>query len=112
MELVQSDDIVALHRLVVAEAGRFPEIGELFYEAGPKKGETRFEDFFRAAIEAGKAPPQDPRELGQRLKDLVMSDIFQRHMWGVSKPMTGAELQHHVGRSVDVFMRAYGMVPG
>jgi AcrR family transcriptional regulator len=111
MELVQSDDIVALHRLVVAEAGRFPEIGQLFYEAGPQKGETRFADFFRTAIEAGQAPPEDPAEMGQRLKDLVMSDVFQRHMWGVSKPMTAGQLHEHVARSVDIFMRAYGIVP-
>src|SRR5271156_4544540 len=46
MEFLQLDEIVAMHRLVSAEAGRFPEIGPLFYEAGPRKGEVRFTDYF------------------------------------------------------------------
>jgi hypothetical protein len=109
MEFLQLDDMIAMHRLVVAEVGRFPEIGVIFYEAGPKRGETRFTEYFEAAIAAGRVPAGDPRLMGQRLKDLVMSDVYLRRMWGVLPACGQQELRAHVTSSVDIFMRAFGL---
>ncbi len=35
VRLLLSDEVITLHRIVVAEATRFPEIGEALYEPGP-----------------------------------------------------------------------------
>jgi TetR/AcrR family transcriptional repressor of mexJK operon len=109
MEFLQLDEIVAMHRLVTAEAGRFPEIGPLFYEAGPKRGETRFTDYFKQAMEAGRVRPDDPRVLGQRLKDLVMSDLYLRLLWGEPRQLSPRQLRAHVAQSVDIFLRAFDL---
>jgi AcrR family transcriptional regulator len=111
LEILQDDHIVAVHRLVVAEAGRFPEIGQMFYQAGPRKGEVRFADFFQMAMDAGHVPPGDPWMLGQRLKDLVMSDVYLKRMWGMPRAMNAAQQREHVAESVDLFMRAFGISP-
>lgn len=47
---LHSDDAVGLHRLVIAESRRFPELAERFYEEGPRR--------YIAAIEA-RLPPDD-----------------------------------------------------
>jgi AcrR family transcriptional regulator len=107
MEFLQTPDVVAMHRLVTAEIGRFPEIGPIFYEAGPKRGGRRFGDYFQQAIAAGRFPPDDPYMLGQRLKDLVMSDVYLRFQWGVLSHLSPEELRHHVAQSVDIFLRAF-----
>lgn len=109
MEFLKLDEIVAMHRLVSAEAGRFPEIGPIFYEACPRKGETRFTDYFEQAMAAGRIPQGDARLLGQRLKDLVMSDVYLRHIWGVPREMNNTELRDHVAQSVDLFLKAFGL---
>ena len=102
------DDMVALHRLVVAETGRFPEIGRMFYEAGPKVGEVRFTDFLNQAIAAGHVRAVDPKMMGQRLKDLVLSDVYLRRLWGVLDALPPAALRAHVAESVDIFLCAFG----
>jgi AcrR family transcriptional regulator len=102
------DNFVAIHRLVVAETGRFPELGRLFYENGPARGVQRFTEYFERVIAAGRLPPNDPREVGQRLKDLVLSDVYTRRLWGVLEPLSPAELRTHVTRSVDIFLMAFG----
>jgi TetR/AcrR family transcriptional regulator, mexJK operon transcriptional repressor len=107
MEFLQTPDIVALHRLVTAEVGRFPEIGRIFYEAGPKRGELRFTEDFEQALAAGRFPEGDPRVLGQRLKDLVMSDVYLRLQWGVLGHLGAETLRTHVDQSVDIFLRAF-----
>ncbi|HEX3407891.1 MAG TPA: TetR/AcrR family transcriptional regulator, partial [Caulobacteraceae bacterium] len=102
------DSFVSIHRLVVSEAGRFPELGRLFYENGPARGVQRFTEYFERVIAAGRLPPNDPREVGQRLKDLVLSDVYTRRLWGVLGPQSPQALRAHVTRSVDIFLMAFG----
>ena len=102
------DSFIAIHRLVVSETGRFPQLGRLFYENGPARGVQRFTEYFERVIAAGRLPPNDPREVGQRLKDLVLSDVYTRRLWGVLGPLTPEELRAHVTRSVDIFLMAFG----
>jgi TetR/AcrR family transcriptional regulator, mexJK operon transcriptional repressor len=108
LEFLLSEDMIALHRLVVAEAGRFPEIGRMFYEGGPQHGEVRFAEYFEGAIAAGLVRPADPKMMGQRLKDLVLSDVYLRRLWGVLDELGAKALRAHVAESVDVFLRAFG----
>jgi TetR/AcrR family transcriptional repressor of mexJK operon len=108
MTFLWSEQLVTLHRVIFAEVGRFPEIGRMFYEAGPRRGEIRFTEYFEAAMVAGHVPVGDPTIAGQRLKDLVLSDVYLRMLWGVLEPLSPAELRAHVARSVDIFLRAFG----
>jgi len=108
LEFLLLEDIIAVHRLVVAEADRFPELGRLFYEAGPHRGEVRFTEYFRQAMAAGRIPEDDPKVVGQRLKDLVMSDVYLRRLWGVAGDLDATTLRAHVTQSVDIFLRAFG----
>ncbi|HXQ11707.1 MAG TPA: TetR/AcrR family transcriptional regulator [Caulobacteraceae bacterium] len=108
LEFLLREEMIALHRLVVAEAGRFPELGRMFYEAGPERGEVRFAEFFEGAIAAGLVRPADPKMMGQRLKDLVLSDVYLRRLWGVLAPLSAKALRAHVAESVDIFLRAFG----
>ena len=102
------DEFIAIHRLVVSETERFPELGRLFYENGPARGVQRFTEYFERVIAAGRLPPNDPREVGQRLKDLILSDVYTRRLWGVLGPLTPEALRAHVTRSVDIFLMAFG----
>ena len=108
MEFLLLDELIAVHRLVVAEAGRFPELGRVFYEVGPSRGEVRFAEYFDRAMAAGHIRRDDPRMVGQRLKDLVMSDVYMRCLWGLDGGMSRAALRAHVEQSVDIFLRAFG----
>lgn len=108
MRLLQLPEMLGLSRLVMAEAGRFPELGRMFYEMGPKRGEERFTEYFEAAMAAGRLPRADPRVAGQRLRDLVMSDVYLRRMWGVLDDMPPEALEAHVTQSVEIFLRAFG----
>ncbi len=47
------DDSIATYRLITAETGRFPELGRVFYLAGPQKGKEMLAEFFGRAAENG-----------------------------------------------------------
>jgi AcrR family transcriptional regulator len=104
-----SEPVVAIHRLVVAEAGRFPELGRVFYETGPRSGELRLAEYLAGLMGAGLLRPCDPVGAARRLKDLYLSDLYSRRLWGVVGPLTSNEISAIVTEGVDIFLGAYGV---
>ncbi len=67
LEKVTSPEAIALHRLIVAEAGRVPEIGEMFYQRGPNTMIRLLGDFIELGMARGKLRPDDPRKVAKLL---------------------------------------------
>jgi TetR/AcrR family transcriptional repressor of mexJK operon len=107
---ILSGPSIAVHRVGVAEAGRFPQVGRIFYETGPERGSEKLADHFTNLIAAGKIKPVDPRMAGQRFKDLVLSDIYSRRLWGVIGDLTAAQIREHVEEAVDIFLTVFDAV--
>ena len=101
-------ETIAVHRLVVAEAGRFPELGRIFYETGPKRGTENLTRFFADLMDAGRLPRQDPVETARWFKDHLLAGIYNMRLWGIIDDPTPAEIRAHVETSVAVFLKAFG----
>src|SRR5215216_5550769 len=57
---VMQPRILQLRRLVIAEAGRFPELGRTFYEQGPGRTITALATVLERLAERGVLQPDDP----------------------------------------------------
>jgi TetR/AcrR family transcriptional repressor of mexJK operon len=108
MGFILSGASLAVHRVVVAETDRFPQLGRVFYDTGPLRGQERLQVYFQQLIDTGQLRPRDPAMLARRFKDLILSDIHSRRLWGVLTEMTPEELRAHVTESVDIFLAAFG----
>ena len=87
---------MAVHRLVVAEADRFPELGRIFYETGPLIGLRKLSAYFGELIDGGQIRSADPEVVARRFKDLMLSDVYSRRLWGVIGDLTPGEIRAHV----------------
>ena len=108
VRLMLSEDVLTLHRIVVAECVRFPEIGEALYEAGPRRGKLPLIQFLSKAIAAGKLRPGDPERMANHAMELAMAGLYRRRLWNVGPPPTEAEIDENVDAAIRVFMAAYG----
>ena len=106
--LMMSEEIINVHRIVVAEAARFPEIGQALYEAGPKRGKARVAAYFEHAIADGRLRPCDPMRAAEHAFELVMAGMYRRRLWNVGPAPSDAEIDANVEAGIDAFMRAYG----
>jgi TetR/AcrR family transcriptional repressor of mexJK operon len=104
---ILSPKLVAINRVVVAETGRFPELGRLFFDAGPGRGEARFAQIVERAMDAGELRRDDPVMVGRCLKDLILSDYHHRQLWGVLGDTSERRIKAHVACVVDVFLSAF-----
>jgi AcrR family transcriptional regulator len=107
--LMLSEDVLTMHRIVVAEATRFPEIGEALYEAGPKRGKARLTAYLKQAMAEGRMRQADPERAAAQAMDLALCGLYWRRLWNVGPPPTDAEIDANVQASVETFMAAYGV---
>jgi AcrR family transcriptional regulator len=106
--LMLSEEVLTIHRIVVAEATRFPEIGEALYEAGPKRGKARLVSYLREAMAEGRMKPADPERAAEQAMELALAGLYRRRLWNVGPPPTDAEIDANIEAGVATFMAAYG----
>ena len=112
MGFMLSDKALALHRVISSEVVRFPELGRLFYEAGPAVTQARVAEFLAERMAAGVIRRSDPLRAAAFLTGLFKSNLHNRRIWGVLEPMDSAAISAHVAEAVRVFLQGYAPAAG
>jgi TetR/AcrR family transcriptional regulator, mexJK operon transcriptional repressor len=100
--------LLQLRRLVIGEAGRFPELGRRYYERGPGRSTEGLASRFRRLAEKGLLLVDDPELAAQHFNWLILSIPLNRAMFSVEVDFTAAELRRYADEAVRVFLAAYG----
>ena len=108
LRFLMSESALTLHRLIAAEATRFPELGRAFYDAGPRANLARVADYLAKAMAEGRLRRADPVVAAEHLSGLLKGELYRRRLWNVPPAPTEAEITAHVASGVAVFMAAYG----
>lgn len=111
LELILSPDAIALHRIIVGEATRFPMLGEVFWRAGPERERVQIEAFLRSAASAGALSLPDPRLAAEQFVSLVRADLQLRQLLRLEAERGGDEIEIVVEGAVDTFVRAFERRP-
>ena len=105
--LIMSEEAVAVHRTIVANAQQSPKLGQLFWEAGPKRTQEGFQAFLRDEVEAGKLDIPDTKRAAMQFFCLLKGELHARREFGCGEPFTQREIDEHLNATVDFFLRAY-----
>ncbi|HVY35518.1 MAG TPA: TetR/AcrR family transcriptional regulator [Caulobacteraceae bacterium] len=107
LRLILSDDVIAFHRMVVAESGRFPEVGQAHFQAGPCRGKALVLSLLAKAQAEGQLQMPNPDRAADQIFDLTLSDLYRRRLWNIEPRPTEAEMDANVDAAVALFMKAY-----
>ena len=83
---------VALYRLVIGEAGRFPELGETFYKAGPQDKIEHLSRLLGGAMDHGLLRTDDPALAAAHFLSLCRARTHQHLLWGLAPEPSEAEI--------------------
>jgi TetR/AcrR family transcriptional repressor of mexJK operon len=108
LDLVLSPEAVAVNRIIIGEASRFPALSDVFWQAGPERNRAQIEEFLRRAVEAGSLKIDDVRLAAEQFSSLVRGEIHLRHLFGLDTPRHAAALNHAAASAVATFLRAFG----
>jgi AcrR family transcriptional regulator len=109
LERVMQPRLLALRRLVIAEAGRFPELGRTFYERGAGRTIGALARTFERLAERGILQVENPELAAAHFNWLIMSaPINQAMLLGPDNSPASAELRRYADGGVGAFLAAYG----
>ena len=96
--------------LVIAEAGRAPEMGRLFHEAGPLRAAARLAEFIARVAGEDRLRPCDPQVAAHQFIGLCQNRLLKARLCNAIPEPTEAEIETEVAAAVETFMAAYGPV--
>jgi AcrR family transcriptional regulator len=107
MAPILSPAALAVHRVVIAESGRFPELGRIFYEAGPERTITALARYLEAADVQGKLAVPDPWLAATQFIGMLKAYQHLRFVLGLEPPISPDDVTRSIDSAVARFLRAY-----
>lgn len=106
IEQMTSPIVLQLYRLVSPLAERNPEIGQMFYERGPRRTQQLIGDFLRDNF-ASLLATDDFVQAGKDLFALAVSDLHFEAIWGINASPSANMKDARAKHAVRLFLRAY-----
>lgn len=109
LTLVLQPRMMQLRRLVIGEAGRFPELGRTFYEQGPGRTVAALAEAFDRLASRGLLHLDDATRAAAEFNWLIMSAPLNAAMLlGEDGPPDPADVERWAEDGVRTFLAAYG----
>lgn len=108
METIMSDSVTGIHRLVMGEAARVPELGRVMFERGPGPGMARFAAWLERQMQAGRLKHGDPALAAQQFAGMCRSGVVDRHLMGMVSPDNVEQGRREVRAAAATFLAAWG----
>jgi TetR/AcrR family transcriptional regulator, mexJK operon transcriptional repressor len=84
LDVVFTDRAIALYRIVVAEAGRVPELSSTFYESGPNRPASVLAGFLQGQIDSNALALPDARQAAEQFLGMVLGQHLMRRAIGLT----------------------------
>jgi TetR/AcrR family transcriptional regulator, mexJK operon transcriptional repressor len=104
LEIVTSPSCLNLHRLVVAEAPRIPDLAERFWKLGPGRSRAFLADFFDRQIARGRLEMADSGRGADHFLEMLSGTVRFQCLIGVRNPPERSEIEAIVRAAVTQFL--------
>ena len=108
LSLVLSPKALALHRIVVCEAARFPDLAREVYDAGPGRTVSRLADWIERQDRRGLLKVADPKLAAEQFFGALVGQVQLRALLGLSRPQQ-RELERAAQHAVETFLRGHAV---
>jgi AcrR family transcriptional regulator len=95
-------------RLISAEAERSPDIGLIFYNAGPRLGAERVAELLAGMARAGHIEVDDPLDAAHQFLGLVQNRYFKARLCNAIPELTQQQVEDEAALATRTFLRAFG----
>ena len=106
-QLINSDESVNLHRLMMALGTQDPKLSQIFFEAGPERMVQGMERLLKQIHETGALSIDQPRNAAEHFFCLIKGAGNFRLLYCCGEPLSEEASESHVQEVVGLFMRAY-----
>lgn len=97
--------VLALHRTLAVESGRFPDAARALWTLAPMRVTDALERLLAEAVSAGEMADMPAGRAARVFMALLRGDLYQRALFGMSVMPRSAQLDAHVRSVVAVFLK-------
>ena len=105
--LINSDESIELHRVLITHGAQNPKMSQMFYDAGPQRLIDGMEQLLTQATLRGLLQVSNPLVAADQFFCLVKGGCNFRLLIGCGTPPSEDEQTAQVHATVDLFVRAY-----
>lgn len=106
-ERLTAPDHIRLTRLLIAQAGQFPDLAQLHYETGPCRSRDALAAYLEQLQTAGRMVPGDCADAAETFMALLQGLYRHRLLLGAGPLPDPATIETHVRRVVAQFRKLY-----
>ncbi len=103
--------VLALRRLIIAEAERFPDLADTYFEKAPARAIEVIADAISSYVKAGLLCADDVHLAAAQFAYLVLAIPQDRALFHPNQRPTPSEREHLASEAVRVFLAAYARTP-
>ena len=107
--MLVSDSALVIHRMVVAEAEKFPELAGSFYQAGPAPSVAHLAAYLRHLGESGRLDVPDPVFGAEQFFALIQTRLYMKRQLRLTEVPSAGQIDHVVESAVRLFLRGYAV---
>ena len=104
---VTSLEVLGVHRVVIGEAHRFPELAHQFYANGSARALAVLRQYFDAQNQLGILHISDIFLAAEQFLNLVLGECHRRILFGIDQSVTDESMKRQVAGAITLFLRGY-----
>lgn len=109
---VLTPQAIALHRVAISEATRFPDLAQLFYRTGPATVQRILSERLRVLQDSGRLQLDDAEGIASLFIQMVLGEAQRKCAMAVCSPPTPEEARQHTSRAAKLLLRALAAQSG
>jgi AcrR family transcriptional regulator len=109
LAMLLSEPALVIHRMVVAEADKFPELAQGFYAAGPARAIAHLSAYLGHATATGRLQVADTVFASEQFFALIQARWCMKRQLRLTCMPSEEQIEHVVGSAVRVFLAGYGV---
>lgn len=106
-DLLNDEDVVAMHRVVVGESVRHRDMAKLFYKNGPQKTLNTLASYLEHQVASKKLKIDDVDQAASQYMYMVAGEMLMRSMMNIPMKISKKEFTRHAGKTTDQFLTLY-----
>jgi TetR/AcrR family transcriptional repressor of mexJK operon len=107
LDVILAPEALSIHRIMIAESQKFPELGKNFYESGPRRSREMLAAWLAAQDRAGKLRVINPEASASLFLSMMRGHVHMQCLLGVRKNISRKERAEIVEHGVDVFLKGH-----
>ena len=107
LKLILAPDAINMHRIMIAEANDFPDLGKMFYQTGPLRSHALLAEYLSKLKATEGWRIKDPELSAGMFFSMLKGRMHVERLLGLKKTTSPKEQERLIAYAVDLFVRAH-----